>query len=295
MRNIISKSFVSIFALLAGTSAIFAQDRKHEVSVNIGGGLSTLIYGTEIGKRDSKAGGNFGIGYTYFFSENWGLNTGLEFSLYKAEMKTDKFNNVTQSLTDPSDGELYDFYSSISNYKEKQDASYINIPIMVQFQYGEKNKLYALAGAKIGIPVKGKYKSSASGLVNKGFFHDTANWGDTQEFMGFGTFSNYSYNEDIDFNVACILSAEVGMKWKLAENMPLYTGAYVDYGMTDIVKGGCNRSLLKLEETSEALVVQNNSILNSSLGYSSNTLTQKLTNKVVPISVGLKVRLALGL
>jgi hypothetical protein len=295
MRKTIIKRLAAVFILFVSVAAVSAQESKHEVSVSVAGGLSTLDYEPAFGDHKNGIGGNIGIGYTYFISENFGLSAGAELSLYKAELSKDKFNNVTRSLVDKSDGELYDFYSSVRGYREKQETVYLNIPVMVQFQYGGKNKLYAQAGVKIGIPASGKYNSSVSETVNKGFFHDTQNWGETQEFMGFGTFAGYSDDGDVDLNVVYILSAELGMKWKLNDKMSVYTGAYVDYGMNDIIKGGRSISFTKFEETPEAIIVKNNSILNSSIGYGSNTLTQTLTDKVTPVAVGLKVRLALGL
>lgn len=295
MRNNIIKNVIAISALLFSVSAIFAQDNRHELSLSVAGGLSTLSYDANIGERKNGAGGNFGLEYTYFFIDNLGISSGVEFSLYKAEVKTNRFNTVIHNLVDPSDNETYDHYSLFSAYKEKQDVTYINVPLMLQYQLGEENKFYARAGVKLGIPVKGKSKSSASEVVNKGYFHNTANWGETQEFMGFGTVADYSNNEDIDLNIACLLSAEAGMKWKLTSKLFLYTGAYIDYGVNDIVKGGHDRSFTRIEDTSDGLVVKNNSALNSSIGYGSNTLTQQMTEKVKPISVGLKVRLSLPL
>ncbi len=295
MRKIIIKSLIAVFILFASATVVSAQENKSEVSVSVAGGLSTLDYESAFGNHKNGVGGNFGIGYTYFISKNFGLNTGVEFSIYQTEFSKDKFNNVSRSLVDVSDGELYDFYSSVKDYKEKQNVTYLNIPLMVQFQSGEKNKLYAQAGVKLGIPMKGKYKSSASEMVNKGFFRDTENWGETQEFMGFGTYTNYSNDEDISLKVACFFSADFGMKWALSEKLFLYTGAYLDYGLNDIVKDSRNQNFIKFEDTADGLTPLNNSILNSSIGYSSNTLTQTLTDKVIPVSVGLKVRLALGL
>lgn len=293
-NNILIKLYVAIF-LFVNATMIFAQDNRHEVSVYAGGGLSTLSYEPVLGEKTNGAGGNVGIGYTYFFAENFGINTGIEFSLYNAKIKREGFNNVLRGLVDTSDGEKYDFYSSIKNYEEKQTAMYVNIPLMLQFQYGEKNKFYASTGIKIGIPIKGEYKSSASEIINKGYFYDTENWAENQEFMGFGTYTNYSNDEDIDFRIACIYSAEAGMKWGLSKKIALYTGVYIDYGLNDIVKGGHGKDFTKLIETTDGIKTLNNSFLNSSIGYSTNTFHQELTDKVVPMTLGLKLRLSFAL
>lgn len=295
MKNNIRKNLIAISACLLFALAVQAQESKQEVSFSVGGGISSLSYDANIGEQKSKTGGNFAIGYTYFFIPNLGISSGAEFSLYKSELKADKFNNVIQDIVDPSDSELYDRHTLMRDYKESQDAMYINIPLMLQYQMGDINKFYISAGAKLGIPVKGKYKSSALEMTNKGFFHNTANWGETQEFMGFGTIADYSNNENIDFKVACLLSVEAGMKWRLNSKLYLYTGAYVDYGVNDIVKGGHSQSFIKVEDGVDAPTISNNSVLNSSIGYSSNTLTQTMTEKVRPISIGVKVRLAINL
>ncbi len=295
MKKSIIEKLGLIFVLIISASTIFAQDSKHEISVYVAGGLSTLSYDPAFGDRSNGIGGNIGVGYTYSLTENLGINTGIEFSLYNAKMKRESFNDVMQQLVDPSDEELYDFYSNVKNYEEKQKAMYINIPLMLQFQHGEEHKWFLAAGVKLGIPVSGKYKSSASEVTNKGFFYDTENWGETQEFMGFGTYTDYSNDEDIDFKVACLFSAEAGMKWRLTDKMSLYTGAYFDYGLNDIAKDSSDKSFTKLVETSEGIQYSNNSILDSSIGYSSNTLRQEIVDKVIPMAVGLKVRLSFAM
>lgn len=70
MRNIILRSLRAIFILFVSATMVFAQDSKHELSVSVGGGgLSTLSYESAIGDKSNKAGGNVGIGYTYFFAK----------------------------------------------------------------------------------------------------------------------------------------------------------------------------------------------------------------------------------
>jgi len=295
MKKSIFKKLSIIFVLIISASTIFAQDSKHQVSVYVAGGLSTLDYEQALGDKTKGVGGNVGIGYTYFLFENFGINTGVEFSLYNAKIKREKFNNVLKPVIDPSDGELYDFYSAIKNYEEKQKAMYIQIPVMLHYEKGDKNKWFVSAGVKVGIPVKGTYKSSASEITNKGFFHDTSNWGETQDFMGFGTYENYTNDEDIDFRISCLFSAEAGMKWGLTDKMSLYTGAFLDYGLNDIVKGGHERNFIKLIDTPEGQRSINNSIMNSSIGYSKNAFTQELADKVKPLAVGLKLRLSFAM
>lgn len=276
-----------VAGFLSCTTLVAQQ--KHEVSVHLAGGLSTLSYDAKAGDRKNGAGGNFGVGYTYYFTPKLGISTGLDLSLYNAEYKADQINTIITGLMDPHNDEKYDFYSTADNYKEKQRAIYLNIPLMVRYNIDPANRFYVAGGMKIGIPIKGKYKASGATFTNKGYYTDLENWGLSQEFMGFGTFPNRSVNEDLDFNVAFIASIEAGMKWQLNDKCHLYTGAYFDYGLNDIVKDGNNRNFIKHQHTMTGAEFSNHSLLTSS--YAENGKLSKFSKKVVPMSLGIKVAL----
>jgi hypothetical protein len=72
------KTFILLTAALI-TGSIAAQDleqRRHELSIHAGAGLSTLQYDLSEGKHKSGIGTQAGLGYTLFLSPNWGLTTG---------------------------------------------------------------------------------------------------------------------------------------------------------------------------------------------------------------------------
>jgi len=104
---------------------------------------------------------------------------------------------------------------AVYNTEEKPDADYkqerffmpLQVPLMLQFQAGDWHKFFFALGGKWGV-----------------------------RFIGEGP-------DDIDLNKKGALkkgyamaSAETGMKWQIREGVYLYTGAYLDYGFTPMLK-----------------------------------------------------------
>jgi hypothetical protein len=101
----------------------------HEISVWIGGGLSSLNYRTYIGKANIGTGGAFGAGYTNYLTKNWGVSAGLEYALYRRTISVD---GVTSShATHDVDGNPIIYRSYIDRYREHQRVGLLNIPLSV--------------------------------------------------------------------------------------------------------------------------------------------------------------------
>lgn len=283
MRNIIRTTILSI---LYGCICLYtsAQDKitKHEFSVGIGGGLSTLNYSPSSGESKNGMGGGLSLGYTYFLTDKIGLVSGIEYLQYNAKIENLSFTNTLANLTDNTDNEVFDFKTEMNNYEEKQTAHYLNIPLMVQYQTGESNKFYTTIGFKIGIPISGRYKSKGD-FINQGFFHESGIWTSTPEFMGFGDFYNKTVENDLDLKIACIASIEAGIKFSLKKDKYLYLGAYLDYGLNNIIDN--KQNFINYTTTGNKAEFSNNSILSS---YIDENIS--FTDKVIPISAGLKLR-----
>lgn len=271
----------------------FAQEKSsHEFCLSLGGGLSTLKY--DDGKNGTS--GNVGLSYTYFFSEKWGVKSGLELAHYKAELKDFSTLSYAPGLRD-SEGDVFDYYSSVSGYNEKQKATLINVPIMGHFQTGafNQNKFYVSAGFKVGIPVSSKYESEGASFVNKGWYVDLDNWVTTQKFAGFGEFKDKSSEGDLDLDIAFILSIETGVKWNLGNNKSLYTGVFLDYGLNDIKKYS-NKPFVMQSVNGDDYDFTNNSALESTYvtqPIHENGELRSIVPKVIPFAVGVKVGFAL--
>jgi len=284
---------MALFLILWGAAGSYAQ-HKHEFSAYGGGGLSALNYKVTVGEQKPGLGGHFGLGYHFFFSPAWGLGTGVELASYNAKFNADALS--VSYITLDMDGNAFEFRSAASGYEETQCAMMLQIPLMLQFQTGGDHRFYAAAGGKVGIPLNGKYSTTAS-FSNSGYYAYENSLYDTQEFMGFGNFPNKKVKGDLDFKAAFFVSAETGVKWRLSDELSLYTGAYIDYGLNK--QNIASRSSLVEYNQANPPEFTVNSILTTDFPFfpsvSSSLATaqrQYYTDKIKPIAAGIKLRLA---
>ena len=294
MRQQVKILSIALF-LSCGTIGLFAQ-HDHEFSLYGGGGSSTLNYKTPIGVQKNGLGGHFGLGYHLFFSQKWGIGTGAELAFYNSWFKmTDldiRYNTFDRN------GDPFEFRSMINGYIEnRQRVMALQIPLMLQFQTNKadsKSQFFMAVGGKAGIPMREKYRATAD-LSNAGYYANEDALYDTQEFMGFGNFSNRKDKGNLNFKTMFLASAEAGIKWNLNEKRSLYAGAYLDYGLNNIKKKQDISSLPSIVEYNRANPTEFavNSIFQSQYTQS-GTLPHAFTEKIIPIAVGIKLRLAFG-
>jgi len=284
MKRVIIQTVIFALFPLLGYS-------QHEISVYGGGGLSGLNYSVNTGKQENGLGGQFGLGYHYFFTPRWGVGTGVEFAMYNTTFKAGNIK-IVQPATD-IEGSEFEFRTSVNNCEEKQKAAFLQIPLMLQYQTGAKHRFYAAGGLKAGIPLSGTYSSTAASLNNSGYYSEEIYEYNTQRFMGFGTFNNIKSDGNLEFKTALLASLEAGMKWKLSNKLSLYTGAYMDYGLNNTAE--TSSSAFMQYNTNNPTGFALNSIANSQYTQNDATQPQSFTGKISPIAAGVKLRLALGI
>ena len=273
---------------LTGAMSLNAQT-KHEFSIYAGGGLSTLNYSVTAGEQKAGFGGLFGVGYTYFFTPNWGLNTGIELALYNSKFNLTRPLQTTDNATD-IEGSAFLYHSTVSNLEEKQKATLLQIPIMLQLQTNGHHKFYAAFGAKLGIPLGKSYNSTGATIVNTGFYSHEDYEYDEQEFVGFGTFRGRGSDGSLDLKMAFLLAAEAGMKWQIS-GMSLYTGLYLDYGLNNIADD--KRAPFVEYNKGNPRNFAMNSVVHAQYRDKSDS-RHSFTDKVSPLAFGIKLRLAFG-
>lgn len=282
--------YIALITIFCSLCIVLKGQNKHEISVYGTGGLSAFKYDVITGDQKTGMGSSFGVGYTYFLSDKLGVTSGAEIALYNSKMNFDNlYNNY---ITKDYQEESFELRSTITDYEEKQNAMYINIPLMLQFQTGNKNKFFVAAGGKIGFSMDGRYKSSGASIKNTGYYEHEDYEYTTQEFLGFGTFASRKVDEEVKFKMSYMLSAEAGIKWTLKEDLFLYTGAYVDYGLNNIQK----------EISEQAFIAYNpenprdffiNSILSSQ--SMQDNKPEPFVDKISIMAAGIKIRLSFGL
>ena len=283
------KRFIIIIVLFFAVSRLYvcAQEAPtHEFSAFTGFGLSPLRYQLSQGDRSGGIGGDFGVGYTWYrtnvrvtgtgkvFNERWGIFTGLGLGLYNAKANLDNEKKVTGELED-SEKDIFDLTTTLSRYKETQKATYLNIPVMAQFQL---ERYYLLGGFKFGIPLGGKYKSKDATLYNVAYYPKYENELKAPKTQGLGTFDQKDSNGKLKYGVALMFSLEGGVNWRINRNFSLYSGLYFDVGLINVAKNKQKQFVEFDYKTADV--------------FTTNSVMSAFTDKVNIMAVGVKARLA---
>jgi outer membrane protein OmpA-like peptidoglycan-associated protein len=294
MKSIIFKFLVACFFCGASVyvygqtpSSLFSQKSSNrEISFHAGSGLSTFSYRLSQGKLSQGFGGNLGVDYTCFVSKHFGVGTGVGMSLHNASVRLDDIQSRIIGLID-EDGDEYELRTSFINYTERQRTVFFRIPVMLHYRTGGRHSFYAQAGGVLHIPVSTRYEANNAAILNEAYYplYDVSL--SSPAFMGLGHFADRNIGDKLSLKPVITGSAEIGVRWRL--NNPawsLYTGAYVDYGLNDALKGGHDREILQ-QNASLPAEFTTNSVLSSRYAPHS-----AFADKVSLVAVGLKVRIA---
>ena len=237
------------FIILFSAMSMYASAQKIQLSQKnpnefmIYGGLGLLSLSPTSGFFNGYAM-DFGVGYTYFVHQNWGVHVGIGSGLYHGKNAND-LNILTSNLTDRN-GYHLDLHTT-SDYDEIHKTMLMTIPVMIQYQKKQRQPMsrnqtqgregfYAMFGVKANVPFNGQYASKNTTLTNLAYYPELDNWAGTQRFAGLGDFEGQIIDEHIEHVPFFVLALEGGVKWRIGRNFFLYTGAYFDYGLNSITK-----------------------------------------------------------
>lgn len=255
---------------------------SHYISVGFGLGPSGLNYTLKGlysgGVRSLRLGGNALVGYSYFFHKNWGVGTGIgvahfrTIGKYENGFSDNELINLGYQVDDdnisggPTD---YELRVRLGNWQERQTATYLEIPLLLQFQhkFGLKQKfgLYFNIGAKLQIPLGSKYEvldgdyASDERLNVSGFYDEPANMdvgapgNQYLPYHGFGSIHNpneaLDWNDKMKLKMSVAGTAEFGFLFAVARRVDLSLGAYIDCGFNNVKKGD-SKALIEAPEGS---------------------------------------------
>jgi outer membrane protein OmpA-like peptidoglycan-associated protein len=301
---------IAVIIVMAYATSLNAQDRslpRHEFSVIDFAGQSTLKYKAEGLKVSNGLGGGHGLGYTYFFNDKWGITTGIEVALYKAKASAASFvtgQYYVETLYDEPE-ELI-LAGNLRNFAERQRTLQLQIPLMAQFMLplsaAKTHFLYAALGGRLGYTSNSRFKQQ-SDKFDVSYY---AEWLDTPPEY-FKALPSYEYSKKLDLRrINLMLSAELGFRWKLADNIALYTGVYVDYGLSNIAPPASAHAPFELQPDDleyPSIWEINRSEHYSVLGahkpdrYANAQYTRnnaRYTETINTFGAGLKIKIALG-
>ena len=245
----LNHKFITLFVILFSLSSLHlsAQKKSIEWSLYGGGGLSFFGYQSPQSKTRS-FGYNWdaGVGFTTFMSYQWGFHVGLGIGQYNVNNRVNDLNNPTHPRLIDSEGHPFDLYCTLSGYTETHKATFLEIPLMLQFQTkiknagnwkkSQKQSFYAMAGFKFLVLFKRNYEAQVTTLFKKAYYPEVDNWAGTQIFAGLGKFPGNNADGNFGMGLIAAIALETGIKWRVRENLNLYTGVYFDCGLNDPTK-----------------------------------------------------------
>lgn len=211
--------------------------KAQEFNIKINGGPSGILYDSSIGEDKLKFGAGIGVGYTYFFSNHWGISSGIDLMYNKNSFELKDGNTIsTYEIDDQTSA--FEYRVTPSKYKEDQRFISAAIPLLMQYgtSFASNTQWYLGFGGKILFPEKQTVKASADQLQLSGYYPDLNLLIDDLPSHGFGQVNNWKDETKTSLAPTFLLSLETGITFKIKEKTKLYTGVYVDYGLTNLAK-----------------------------------------------------------
>jgi len=226
-------------------SPVMAQQISYELSISGGGAYSFFNHSRSSTSNSLGYSLDAELGFTCFIRPLWGIHIGAGFDYYNVQTKLNMIKHITPGKYD-SNNYAYELHTTYFGYKESQQAMFLTIPVMVQFQSTRNQDfqlkkrhrvgIYATTGVKVGLLVKNNYQPQVARLYNAAYYPFFNNWLDTQTFAGLGNFDGNSSSRKQSFNVLAIYTLEAGCKLLVSKSLFLYVGVYYDCGLHDPLK-----------------------------------------------------------
>jgi OmpA-OmpF porin, OOP family len=185
-----------------------AQKNQQQLLLTVGGGLHNLAYDLQDGTQSGRFGTTMNAGYTYFFTQHWGVQTGLGVQSYNAR-STVNYQSVTPQVD--IEGESLEFRATYNNWQEKQQALFLDIPLALQYQHAlsEKISIHGSVGGKISITFTSSCKTTGGEITTTGYYPSlNAELSDLPEY-GFLTTTD-SYGGKLPLRPSYVAIADVG-------------------------------------------------------------------------------------
>lgn len=208
-----------------------------ELSVSVHGGVSGLSYESDKGQGSLGIGGGIGLRYTQFFGDHWGILTGVEARYNSNTFELDDNEQFVSNEIDDQ-GSAFEYRVRTIGYQEDQRFYSVGIPVMLQYRgaVSDKTGFYIGLGAKVLLSQNLKADAEAQTLNLHGYYPDLNLEFDDLPSHGFGSLDNWEADAEVALKTSILLSAEGGLTFSLKENLKLYTGIYLDYGVSDMQK-----------------------------------------------------------
>jgi outer membrane protein OmpA-like peptidoglycan-associated protein len=258
---------------------IVTQAGAQGLMIELDGGEQGTQYPLINGQNKILPGGSIGLLYNFRLGKSWGLLTGITGGVYRTQATLPDGVAFTNYQID-DEGSAFQYSMKTKGYSETQQFFAAGIPLLLQYHTpGAGTQWYINAGGKVLLPSSATVSISAQQVTLAGYYPDYNVNISSLPQHGFGTIDNWKASTTTELKPAAALSAATGLSFRLSRGTRLYTGLYVEYGLTDLKSKNDSLPLVTYSPTG-VNGVQAGSVLN----------TQN-AGQVKLFSFGLQVRL----
>ncbi|HUB60207.1 MAG TPA: OmpA family protein [Puia sp.] len=271
-----------VIAIAVCFIAVVTQAAAQGLIIELDGGLQGTQYPLTNGRNKPLPGGSFGLLYAFPLGNHWGLLTGITGGVYRTQA-TLPDGVVFSNYQVDDEGSAFQYSMKTKGYTETQQFFAGGIPLLLQYHTaGAGSQWYINAGGKVLFPSSAGVAIKAQQVTLSGYYPDyNVNISNLPQH-GFGTIDNWNASSTTELKPAAALSAATGLSFRLSRSTRLYTGLYIEYGLTD----------LKSKTDSMPLVTYSSTGVN---GVQANGILNTLNaGQVKLLSLGLQVRLNFG-
>lgn len=227
--------YITIIVLLLSPILSKAQDKKLQLEIGGGYGLSGLSGKIENGSVSPGMGYQFSLNGKYFFSQNMGAGIGIGYAAYSSNAELNSYSANIASVDDES--ENFEYRVAADGVKEKQALSALEIPVFLAYKkdLSEKLGMFGNAGLKISLPLSATYECSEGTIDTRGYYsaynvelYDMPN-------HGFEKVENINYTGDLTTQLSYSLFANAGVTIPVGK-MGINIGVYGSYGLNSVLK-----------------------------------------------------------
>ena len=283
-KKTLMNSIPKILIIFLVFSAISLKAQKtNELTLAVNGPVAVLGYNDIAYTAALDDGIGFGLEYGKYLSHQWSVRTGVALQTYSGNAKLKSIEGAY--ITQDSENESFEFQYRFENYREEQRTTYIQIPLLAQYESNGQNRFFAAAGVKLGIITDSDYEAKATRLTTAGYYEQYDALLEAPKFAGFGDFGNYTWEaDDLALKTNVMLSFETGLKFLVSEVSSFYVSAYIDYGLTNVFDDTRDNRLIEYLAAPE-VDFTGNSILTTPMGA---------TDTLKTLSFGFKLKYGLG-
>jgi OmpA-OmpF porin, OOP family len=263
-------------------TAVTIGSRAQELGIELNGGLQGTKYQLQNGQTIQLPGGSLGLSYSFRLSRHWNLLTGVTGGVYRTQATLNDGVAFTYNQVDDA-GSAFQYNVKTNGYKETQQFIAASIPLLLQYHTaGARTQWYFSAGGQALFPLNAAIRQSAQQLSLSGYYPDYNLEVSNLPQHGFGTINHWTASQTVALTPTAALSAETGLSFQLSRGTRLYTGVYLDYGLSDL-KGRNDSMPLVTYSSTDVNNVQANSVLK-----------MPIAGQMTLLSFGLQVRISFG-